>query len=445
MSSPSPFAIGNQIGNNFANSRQQASDSSSIESILSDAMRSGDSKSYQNAIGQILSKVSPQNQGAAVQYLQNATQNLMKQDQLQYARGQDQHKMQREQEAAEQGGYSPYAPPQVQAEQVKAKAKAQRLQQYGMGGGDPRSPENLPNAQNGTTPYLSGIPNQEQDPNNSDLQQPTTETQQSPFKALTDDQLIQLTGAPDRELSEPAKAELKSRSDQKKIDLRTNENWTKFGRDRAEKVLDKVEDISHSLPVKTTALDLMEDAIANGNLEFFSNDNLAEITGISAFRTPEGALFKTAIKEFLLGNINRAGTRPNQWIEQQILEMLPKIGTSDAASLSVVRALRNEIELDKERVRLTNETYDQLRDENKDIGQLGPIVNKKLSSFAENKQNELFNDLRAIKAIDSKSKQSYHKVAPGTKISKYMIESLLEQFDDDQEKAFSEAKKLGYS
>ena len=71
---------------------------------------------------------------------------------------------------------------------------------------------------------------------------------------------------------------------------------------------------------------MMNDAIASKNLGFWSSDNLAEITGVEAFRSPEGAIFKTASKEYFLGNISRAGARPNQWIEQQISDMMAKIG-----------------------------------------------------------------------------------------------------------------------
>lgn len=438
MGSPSPFDIGRTIGNNFQKSQTKQRDSSAIESILAEAMSTGTPEALQNSIGKILSQVSPERQGVAVQYLQNAYQNVQKRNdtskQEQIAR-----------EAAKQAGYTHGAPAQVQAQQVKDAAKQGRLAQYGLGG-DNNAPANLPNAENGTPPYLGGVPgNQrqegEQNPNLTERPKPPG----SVFKRMTDDQLVTLTGAPDREVSEPAKAELKRRDEERKIDQKGKENWTKFGMERAKKVLDKAEEISQTLPVKNTALKLMVDSIANKDLSFWSPDNLAEITGIEAFRSPEGAIFKTAAKEYFLGNISRAGARPNQWIEQQIADMMTKIGRSTEANLSVARALQNETAIDEERVRLTEETFAQLRKEGKDVGDLGTMVNSRLSKFAEQKQNELFNDLRAIKAVGEGKPQKYHKVAQGTEISPYMVDALLGSFNNDPEKALQEAKKLGYA
>jgi hypothetical protein len=104
---------------------------------------------------------------------------------------------------------------------------------------------------------------------------------------------------------------------------------------------------AESLPQKEFALQNMMDAVEQGNLSFFSPDSLADLTGIEAFRTPEGAGFKTAGKEFFLGSLKRAGARPNQWIEAQIADMLPKIGRSPEANLSVTEALKTEMDIEK--------------------------------------------------------------------------------------------------
>lgn len=108
MSSPSPFDIGRQIGNNFAQTRKSAQDEGAIEQILSQAMQSGDEAVLQNSIGQILSSVSPERQGPAVQYLQSKMAQI-KEGQLKKV----------QQDAATQGGYTYGAPPAVQAQQVK--------------------------------------------------------------------------------------------------------------------------------------------------------------------------------------------------------------------------------------------------------------------------------------------------------------------------------------
>lgn len=435
MGSPSPFEIGRLVGNNLHKSQAKQRDSSAIEAILSEAMNSGTPEALQNSIGKILSQVSPERQGVAVQYLQNAYGNIQKK---QEASRQEANQRQ----AAQDAGYTFGVPPQVAAQQLKDKAKGQRLQQYGLGG-DANAPSNLPNAENGTPAYLGGAG--QEGAQNMGQPQNQPKTPENVLEKMPDHQLRLLTGHPDREISEPAKAILKGRDEERNLTQKKNENWTKFGMERAKKVLDKAEEIAQSLPVKKTALNLMKSALTSRNLGYFTRDNLAELTGIEAFRSPEGAVFKTAGKEYFLGNISRAGARPNQWIEQQIADMMTKVGRDTDANLSVARALENETAIDEERVRLTEEIFGDLRNQDKDVGELGPMVNKKLARFAEQKQNELFNDLRAIKAVSENKPQKFHKVEQGTKISSYMVDALLNSFNNDPEKALKEAQKLGYS
>lgn len=435
MSMPSSFDIGRQVGNNFANVRREAKDEGAIDRILSEAVNSGDPAMLQNSIGKILSQVSPERQGVAVQFLQNKLQSLeakQKEDRL-ATQGKD---------AANAAGYTYGAPPQVQAQQVKEKAKGSRLAEYGLTPAQSNnSPSNVPTAENGTSPYLTGVEG------NQPIQPPAplSTPPKSIFKKLTDDQLVVATGAPDREISEPAKAELKERQEQKKIDQKVKTDVFKSDLNRSEKVLERADTIAEQIPQKRTSISLMKDAVANRNLGFFSRDNLAEITGIEGFRSPEGAIFKTAGKEYFLGNIARAGARPNQWIEQQISDMMAKVGRSPEANFSVLRALENELDLDEARVRITNEISDKLRSEG-DYGQgkLGSMVNKELSKYAEEKQDVLFNDLRAIKAISEKTPQKFRKVTKGTKVSDFMAQALLQTFNNDPDKAAEEAKKLGY-
>jgi hypothetical protein len=125
--------------------------------------------------------------------------------------------------------------------------------------------------------------------------------------------------------------------------------------------------------------------------------------------------------------------------------MLAKIGRSTGANLTVTRALENELDLDKKKVELTNDISDRLRSEgNFSQGNLGRLVQKELAKYAEDRQQILYNDLRAIKSIEEKKSQSFNKVAQGTEISKYMVQSLLLKNGNDPKKAAEEAKKLGY-
>lgn len=211
------------------------------------------------------------------------------------------------------------------------------------------------------------------------------------------------------------------------------------------KVLSKADEAAEQLPMKESALGLMNDAIVNKDLSFWSPDNLAEATGIEGLRSKEGAVFKTAGKEYLLGNMRKAGARPNQWIEQQIGDAQAKIGRSTGANLSVMRALENDIAIERNRIETTNQLAKKYEDE---LGyvprELGARVYETNKKFAENKQKELYNDLRAINAIEEKKPETFKDVAEGTPITKFMVQALLRQNENDPKKAREAAKKLGY-
>jgi len=163
------------------------------------------------------------------------------------------------------------------------------------------------------------------------------------------------------------------------------------------KYFEKINERADVLPQKESALTSMERAISEGDFSAFSRDNLADITGIEALRTAKGAEFISSGKEFFLGSLKRAGARPNQWVEQQIQKMLPKIGRSKEANLTVTEALKNELDIEKKQIELSNEIADDL--ENK-LGyvprNIGSLVMQKMKPYAEQKQKELASTLKDI-------------------------------------------------
>lgn len=328
-----------------------------------------------------------------------------------------------ERAAAKEAGYTYGAPPAVAAEQIKAREKNKRLQPYGLGNREATEPNQTQGNESNTPQEQGG----------------------SVFSRMNDDQLVTLTGSPDREVAEPAKAELKRKQEERKNELKQQSEWSKFDRDRAGKALEQADQLGAILPQKQSALNIAKDALSSKDLGMFSWDNIADVTSIEGLRSKEGAVFKTAMKEFLLGNISRAGARPNQWIEQQISDMAPKVGRSTEANLSVSRAIQNEIDLDKEREKSTYEIYEDLRKNGENVGDLPTLINRHMAKYAIEKQNELFNDLRGIAGIADKKAPVLHKVAPGTKASDVVTQALLKyKFDNDPDKVIKELERLGY-
>lgn len=423
----SPFNVAARTAENVGGAFERGRENSKIETILTEAMQSGDQKVLQDSLAKILTQVSPERQPAVVKALESEMIRIDKKQ-----------TMEKQQNAAKNLNIDPNVlnlPTNLQGEYLKQEAKNKRLTDSF---GDQMISN--PEINNGQVMQVGG---EKVQPNS--LQVPSSAND------VRKKRLLQLTGSPDVETRNRAAAELKQISDDEKITQDKLNAKIKSHRDISQDVLKENEKEASSLIQSESALALMEDAIANKDLSFFSKDNLAEVLGVEGLRSTEGALFKTAGKEFFLGNLNRAGARPNQFIEKQIVEMLPKIGRSTAANLSVARAFRNEIDLKKEKVRLTRDLANELETTLGYVPRnIGQLRDEKLRTYAEQKQKELNNDLRAYVAIEDGKTQTYTHVQPGTPISKPVAKALYNQFlkGNDTERAKKDArnyaKVLGY-
>ncbi len=218
------------------------------------------------------------------------------------------------------------------------------------------------------------------------------------LERLSDEQLVIARGKGGR-VGLVAEAELKRRGDVQKVEERREEKKGERHSRIAEKVIIKADERAAEIPQKEASLDSMELALKEGNLGFFSPDNLAEISGIEGLRSPEGALFKTASKEYFLGSLKRAGARPNQWIEKQIQDMLAKIGRSKEANLTVTAALRADLDVEKKGLDLTREIADEQEEKYGYLPRsLGHEVSQQLLPYAKKRQKELEVELRGIKS-----------------------------------------------
>lgn len=213
--------------------------------------------------------------------------------------------------------------------------------------------------------------------------------------------------------------------------------------ERAKPVLARADERAEEMPQKESALFLMKDAIKTGNLGFFSLNNLAKITGITGFRDPKGAQFISAGKEYFLGSLKRAGARPNQWIEQQIQKMLPMIGISEPANLTITEILENDLKVGRENLKIL---YRLVNEDEKKFGyikgDIGQRVREELRKFANKEQEKLEVRLREIQKTE-KAAPPLKKVSKGTPITIEVIENLRSQ-GFSIEGAKKRARQLGY-
>lgn len=311
----SPYEAGLRAANQGARGVREARDSNAIESILSQAMSTGDPAVIQNSIGQILSQVSPERQGTALQYLQNTYQNLEK------------NKMrQLEQQAAQQAGYTYGAPPAVQSQQVKDRGKQDRIGQYY---GRQRQPNGLQPMQGGAQP--SGIPEQS-------LAQPD---QSNPFARMTEDQLIQATGHPDREVSEPAKAQLKKINDDRKANASHFEpEADKLEAKRVSELADDIEKEYASTREENMRLDRQLKLDKEGNV---STPGLVKL--LDFFGIPLGVLANPATEEYrklesdFVRNVSKIfpGGKITNYEISSYLKTIPSLMNSPEGRKAIIR------------------------------------------------------------------------------------------------------------
>lgn len=225
------------------------------------------------------------------------------------------------------------------------------------------------------------------------------------LKEMNDAELQILQGFP--AFKDIAKSELDMREKTRDVGEKREAARAKREFERAKPVLARADERAESIALKETSLNLMENAIEEGNIGFLSPDNLAEITGIEALRTGKGAQFVSAGKEFFLGSLKRAGARPNQWIEQQIQKMLPKIGRTRLANLTVVEALKSEMAIDRKGQELLSEFSDADEEKYGYIrGNIGQRVSKELKTFANEEQKTLKEKLEGLESAHSNRKSN---------------------------------------
>ncbi len=243
-----------------------------------------------------------------------------------------------------------------------------------------------------------------------------------------------------------AQAELK----QREIEQREKKPFVQADIKRSGKFLEEIDESRGAIQRKSAALNQMQGALEEGNLGFFSKDNLAKHLGRfgKGLVSPEGALLENAAKEFLLGDIERLKGRPNQFIEQRILSMMAEIGKSPEANLSVVEAMKMHVDIEKLRLQKADELEEGFRARGEPVpGNISRLVDKAMQDDVERLENRTAFRLRQIQeaalSVSEMDKLAKKKPRKGTVLTPRMAAALKRQHKD-AEAAMAAAKKLGY-
>jgi hypothetical protein len=173
---------------------------------------------------------------------------------------------------------------------------------------------------------------------------------------------------------------------------------TLLGVARDNEVFKNVDEYRLNAPNEEAALGAIEDAVINGNQDFLSFNNLAEMTGMELWRDAAGGQFKTGVKTFLINSVGKFGARPNQYIETQMADALTKVGRTRSANMITINALRFSYDINKKYV----EIADEVREGKFTPGDAGKLIQQKMKDYIDQRQNDLKKNYEFIKENQEK-------------------------------------------
>lgn len=354
------FEVARQTGNNLSRAFNQQKDTNAIEDILSSAMQSGNPEVLQNSIGRILSQVSPERQGAAVQYLQNAYQTIKTKEQDNKRR-----------EAYKTAGLNPDLPDSINAEKFKQNAKTNRI----------NSVLGVENPNTGRIDPQSDLNNQQT--NNQAVQNPQLPANHNlnndnPFAKFSRGQLNQMAGMPDREISEGSKQQLKYLDEQDKINQKNKIAQRKELIDFHKETQKYDEDLIKNYAIarkQNETIDNIEEAIKSGNIKPSSLANIFKGFGkigdkiSEAIINKDEATLQSSIPQLLEGWKEVFGVRLTDADLRLLQDKMPSIGKNKEANLAVTKILRKYADM----TTLRGEIARDIKKNNKDLRPLGYV------------------------------------------------------------------------
>lgn len=243
-----------------------------------------------------------------------------------------------------------------------------------------------------------------------------------------------------------AKAEIEKR----KLDQAISEADRKYHTQFAIKQEEKVSSLRESLPKKIASLRHARNAIDSRQVGALSLNNLANITGVDAFRTAKGGELVTAGKENLLSNMSRVSAKgQNIWFEQRLASMFPLVGQTEEANLAIQEMLESETFMDEAYLKKFDEIA--AADEAQ-FGYPRKDVDRRARQAVEHLEDIAFNrSAYRIRQLEERemgstgmAKAITKKVPSGTPLTIATGKLFLKKYGDPK-KASDHAKKLGYT
>jgi hypothetical protein len=347
MGSPSPFQVGMAIGSNIGQGFQAYQDRSALDDILMKANQTNDPNAVQDAMQQILTRVSPEKREGAMQLLQQKQKKI-----------QDDILRKQKQQSFKEAGISP-ALADLDPQIAKEVLRGGRINEL-LGGQNPYT-------NYGGQPPQSQPP-QGQVPPGRPYQPQGTPPQRKPFsleniKQATDDELNRLLLIPDAK--DVAKEEMARRREALKVDQKMQ---MVFHKDSADFV-NALRKSASSAQKQLSALGIAESAIKTGNVKPTSIANIFKGQGefgdtiSNAFLSGDEAKIGAVVPYLLEGWKDIFGVRLSDADLRVLQDKLPSIGKTPEANMAIIGIMKKYTRQNIYKAKIAS----QLEKENEDI------------------------------------------------------------------------------
>ena len=219
-------------------------------------------------------------------------------------------------------------------------------------------------------------------------------------------------------------------------------------RNRLNKETETTDALRQSSLIEDQAAAIMKSAIKSENLGALSLNNLAQQFNFPGLLSQDAAAYNAAVKEFFVGGLSSVpgSSRLNMWIEQQVKSMIPQIGNSRPAALSMMEVIEAKNSLNKERIRLHDELIEKYPNDPKKFFK---ERNASLENFSKNLQKQTAYNMQKIKEDDQRENNVYafnsmNKVTKGTPLTFEKAEVFFKQANGNRSKAKKLARYFGY-
>lgn len=177
---------------------------------------------------------------------------------------------------------------------------------------------------------------------------------------------------------------------------------------------------------------------------------LSDRFNLPGLKSAPAAIFSAAMKDAFVQSIKAIpGARPNMWVEQQIQSALARVGMSDEANLSALEIGQFKLDMEEAENNFIDELESEAEAQGRNLtGKDKKELYRRMKGFVDERQKELGFKLKTYEEKEWGPKKLreniFNSVPKGTILTPEAAEVLLQEYDNDMEKAEKAAIRLGY-